>query len=106
MHFWTAFWITIVMGIASLIAVKLGHKDIKALISIMGTLAVAVPILVIYISGMMGMYQTSETEEVGKIASATIDKLFTWLGNNIESIIAGDFAGAVLGVIFGWRTVS
>src|SRR4030042_619174 len=104
MNFWTAFWITIIMGIASWIAMKLGHRDIKVLMGIMGVAAVAVPILVIYISGVMGMYQASEAEDVGRIASATIDNLFAWLGNNIESIIAGDFAGAVLGVVFGSMT--
>lgn len=103
MHFWTAFWITIIMGVASWVAVKLGYKNLKVLISIMGTSAIAVPILVIYTSGMIAMHQASGQEEIGKAAATTIDNLFTWLGDNWESIIAGDFAGAVLGAVFGSR---
>ena len=100
MDFWTAFWITIFMGIASWIAVKTGHGEVKVLLGIIGTASVVVPMLVIYLSGVLGMYRASGTDQTANIAATTVNNLVTWLAHNIESIVAGDVAGIILGVVF------
>jgi hypothetical protein len=98
MDFWTSFWIAIIVGFVSWAAVKLGHTEIKAAIGLGVVASVAVPILVITFSGMMGTYLADNATEMQRATAITIDNLFTWLGKNIMSWIAGDFAGAILGI--------
>jgi hypothetical protein len=100
MDFWLAFWIAIIMGLVSWAAIKLGSSNIAALIGVIGVASVLVPILVITITGYAEMNSANGMDEMTKAASNTIANLFTWFGNNIQSIIAGDFAGYVLGAIF------
>ena len=97
MDFWYAFWITIFVGLVSYIAAKVGHEDIRIAIGMIGTASIVIPILVIIIPGFIGMQRTSDIAQMNVIAANTTDKLFSWLGDNIGSMIAGDFAGIVLG---------
>jgi hypothetical protein len=100
MDFWPAFWIAIVMGIVSWVAIKLGHSSIAAALGLIGSGSVIVPILIIAVMGVFKINSVSGIEEMTKITNQTITDLFQWLGDNIQSIIAGDVAGWLLGAIF------
>jgi len=97
MSFWTAFWIAIIEGVVCWVAIKLGHRNIAVLVGMVAISAVVVPMAVISLKGYAAITSANGTEEMNRAAAATVDNLVTWFSKNIESILASDFAGMVLG---------
>jgi len=90
----------VLMAIGSFILVKLFGKNIKALLSAIGTWTVMGPLLFIFITGIFKMEVAgSDINAVNKIGADTTNNLISYVTLNIPGILISDIAGVFVGAI-------
>lgn len=90
-------------GVVALVLTVIFHKNFVALFSFIGIAIVFVPILFIYLSGMLEMQSvSSNVTAINEVGNRTITRLLTYFVNNIQGIVVSDLVGMVLGTISGF----
>jgi len=89
------FIIAIVMAITTwLIGVLWGYGTKQAITTLI-TLIVVLPIIVIYITGVLGMLHNPEATD--EMVAWTIKAIFNYVAENLPSIAVSDIAGIFVG---------
>jgi hypothetical protein len=93
------------MAIVAWVLTAIFHENFVGLFSSVGTAFVVVPIIFIFLSGVLEMQSASSNiTAMNEIANNTITRLIDFLGNNIPEILVSDLAGTFVGVTAGLFT--
>jgi hypothetical protein len=99
------FWTAVFVAIVAWIATALLHENIVALVSIIGISLFLVPMLVIYLRGVVEMQSVSSNiTAMTDIANNTIARLMDYFGNHLPEIAVSDIAGTLVGTVAGLFT--
>jgi hypothetical protein len=90
-------------GVVALVLTVMLHKNFAALFSSISFAIVLVPLLFIFLSGVLEMQSvSSNVTALNEIGSKTTTRLWTYLGDNIQGIVVSDLVGLVLGTVSGF----
>ena len=94
------FFVAIIMALATWFASRMWGKQFEKTITTIASLAVIVPLLVIFISGALGMLY-GDPNNVQEVANSTIEKVVDYVAEKLPYIIISDFAGIFAGIVVG-----
>ncbi|MCJ7425974.1 MAG: hypothetical protein MUO17_02375 [Dehalococcoidales bacterium] len=96
------FWTGITIAIVAWIATALLHQNIVALVSTIGISFFLVPMLIIYLRGVVEMQSVSSNmTAMTDIANNTITRVMDYFGNHLPEIVVSDVAGTLVGAVAG-----
>lgn len=99
------FWIGVIVAIMAWIATAILHKNIVAVVGTIGIASFLVPMLIIYLSGVIEMQSvSSDITAMTDIANNTIVKIMKYFGDHLPEIVVSDIAGTMVGSIAGLFT--
>jgi len=96
------FFIAISMAFGTWIVGKIWGYGAKEAIGTMAGLAVALPMILIFIVGAFGILDNPE--EAGEITSSVIESLINYIADKLPYIVISDVAGITVGRIIGFFT--
>jgi len=89
-----------IMAVLAFILVQVCGEDIKAILAVLGTAIVVIPMVFISLSGMTSMLGADAvTTQV--MATNTIDSIVTYFAYQMPGYLISEMAGATVGVIGG-----
>jgi len=94
------FILALVVAIVVFILTLVFGKKIGAWLGSIGAAVVIVPLLLIFLSGSLGIL-SADAETAQIIADSTIERIMQYLANQMPGIVIADAAGAIVGAIGG-----
>ena len=95
-----AFITAALMALATILIRAIFGKKVVAIITVIGILALLLPLVLIIVSGVTGMLNAT-LESEGKVSSDTIAAIMNYVADNLPGLVISALAGAAVGFLFG-----
>ncbi len=94
------FILALVMAAVAFVLTLVFGKQFGAWLGTMGAAVVMVPLLLIFLSGSLGIL-SADAQTAQTIANSTIERITLYVTNQMPGIVIADVAGAIVGTIGG-----
>ena len=94
------FILALIMAAVAFVLTLVFGKQFGAWLGSMGAAIVIVPLLLIFLSGSLGML-SADAETAQTIANSTIERITQYVSNQMLGIVIADVAGAIVGALGG-----
>jgi len=94
------FILALIMAIVAFVLTLVFGKQFGAWLGSIGAAIVIVPLLLIFLSGSLGIL-SADAETAQIIANSTIGRIMQYVVNQMPGIVIADVAGAIVGAIGG-----